>query len=103
MATERKSCTEGFKREAVRLMESSGKPVAQLARDPGIHDNNLYRWRGVYGRPSQADTSSSVATAARWRLKPTLYPERVSYPPPNWVKTTAAIVMPSGEASAYNL
>ncbi len=45
MATERKSYTEEFKREAVRLMESSGKPVAQLARDLGINDNNLYRWR----------------------------------------------------------
>ena len=45
MAKERKSYTEEFKREAVRLMESSGRPVAQLARDLGINDNNLYRWR----------------------------------------------------------
>lgn len=43
MATERKSYTEEFKREAVRLMESSGKPVAQLARDLGINDNNRQR------------------------------------------------------------
>ena len=60
MATERKSYTEEFKREAVRLMESSGKPVAQLARDLGINDNNLYRWRGVYGSPSQERTRGSV-------------------------------------------
>jgi transposase-like protein len=32
-----------FNREAVRLMETSGKPVAQFARDLGTNDNNLYR------------------------------------------------------------
>ena len=61
MATDRRSYTEAFKREAVRLMESSGKPVAQLARDLGINDNNLYRWRGLYGSPSQANPNGSVA------------------------------------------
>lgn len=49
MSTNRKSYQEEFKREAVRLMESSGKPVAQLARDLGVNDNNLYRWRSQYG------------------------------------------------------
>jgi transposase len=45
-------------------MESSGKPVAQLARDLGVNDNNLYRWRGVYGSPSQGKTNDSVAEMA---------------------------------------
>lgn len=60
MTTERKSYTEEFKREAVRLMESSGKPVAQLARDLGINDNNLYRWRGQYGQQIQTKPNGSV-------------------------------------------
>ena len=60
MATDRKSYTEEFKREAVRLMETSGKPIAQLARDLGVNDNNLYRWRGLYGSPSPASSNSSV-------------------------------------------
>jgi transposase len=60
MATERRQYTDEFKREAVRLMESSGKPVVQLARDLGINDNNLYRWRGVYGSQSQVNTPGSV-------------------------------------------
>lgn len=64
MATERKSYTEEFKREAVRLMESSGKPVAQLARDLGINDNNLYRWREVYGGQAQTSASGSVVEMA---------------------------------------
>lgn len=48
MRNERKRYTEDFKREAVRLMESSGKAIAEIARDLGINDNNLYRWRGQY-------------------------------------------------------
>jgi transposase len=43
MTIERRKYTEEFKREAVRLMEISGKPVAQLTRDLGINGNNLYR------------------------------------------------------------
>ena len=61
MATDRRRYTEEFKREAVRLMETSGKPVVQLARDLGISANNLYRWRGLYGSRSQANTNGSVA------------------------------------------
>jgi transposase len=40
-------------------METSGKPVAQLARDLGVNDNNLYRWRGVYGSQSPVNTNGS--------------------------------------------
>ena len=60
MTTERRSYTEEFKREAVWLMETSGRPIAQLARDLGINDNNLYRWRGLYGNPRPATASGSV-------------------------------------------
>ena len=64
MATERKSYTEEFKREAVRLMETSGKPIAELARDLGINDNNLYRWRGRYGRQQQRSADDNPASVA---------------------------------------
>jgi transposase len=60
MTTDRRSYTEEFKREAVRLMEGSGKSVAQLARDLGINDNNLYRWCGLYGSQSQESTTGGV-------------------------------------------
>jgi transposase len=60
MTTDRRTYTEEFKREAVRLMETSGKPIAELARDLGINDNNLYRWRGLYGSQTQANTNGSV-------------------------------------------
>ena len=41
----RLSYTETFKEEAVRLVRESGHPVAQVARDLGIADHLLYRWR----------------------------------------------------------
>jgi transposase len=61
MTIERRKYTEEFKREAVRLMETSGKAIAELARDLGINDNNLYRWRGLYGRQMQVRANGSVA------------------------------------------
>lgn len=60
MAVERRKFTEEFKREAIQLMETSGKSIAEIARDLGINDNNLYRWRGLYGNQSQANTNGSV-------------------------------------------
>lgn len=65
MATKRSNYTEEFKREAVRLMESSGKPIAELGRDLGINDNNLYRWRGLYGcQPQNGSNGSGVEMEA---------------------------------------
>src|SRR5215469_6476938 len=34
-----------FKLEAVRLSETSGKSMAQIARELGLADGVLYRWR----------------------------------------------------------
>lgn len=64
MVAERRKYTEEFKREAVRLMETSGKPIAELARDLGINDNNLYRWRGLYGSQALDNPNGSVAEMA---------------------------------------
>ena len=43
--TTRRQFTDVFKFEAVRLSRESGRPVAQVARELGISDNVLYRWR----------------------------------------------------------
>ena len=45
MTRTRRSYTEAFKEEAVRLVRESEQPVAQVARDLGIADYLLYRWR----------------------------------------------------------
>ena len=43
--TTRRQFTDAFKSEAVRLTRESGRPVAQVARELGISDTVLYRWR----------------------------------------------------------
>ena len=43
--TTRRQFTDAFKSKAVRLTRESGRPVAQVARELGISDNVLYRWR----------------------------------------------------------
>ncbi len=47
--------TRDFKLEAVRLSESSEKTVAQIARDLGLPERVLYRWRrALREQPEQA-------------------------------------------------
>ncbi|HUC97998.1 MAG TPA: transposase [Candidatus Polarisedimenticolaceae bacterium] len=42
---ERKRFTSEFKREAVRLMDSSEKPSSEIARQLGVRRNQLYKWK----------------------------------------------------------
>jgi transposase len=51
--------TEEFKRDAVRLVETSGKPKTQIARDLGISDSALYRWLKEYGSDPTLGTSAN--------------------------------------------
>ena len=37
--------TKEFQEEAVRLAETSGKPIAQIARELGISDSVIHGWR----------------------------------------------------------
>jgi len=44
-----------FKREAVRLITSGGRKVSEVARNLGIRDNLLHRWkRQLFDDPTQA-------------------------------------------------
>jgi transposase-like protein len=46
MATKiRRSFTDEFKREAVSLLTSSGRPLTQVARELGIQPSMLRHWR----------------------------------------------------------
>lgn len=51
-----KTYTEEFKQDAVRLVETSGKPKTQIARELGVSESALYRWLKRYGQ-RQDDTS----------------------------------------------
>lgn len=41
----RQTFSKAFKAEAVRLLEQSGKPAADLARELGVRRNQLYKWQ----------------------------------------------------------
>ncbi len=52
MGEKRRQYTREFKIEAVRLMEESGRSKAQIARELGIHESLLKRWKAqLEGRP----------------------------------------------------
>ena len=57
----RRQFTDAFKSEAVRLTRESGRPVAQVARELGIGDSLLYRWRSEQQQvESQGRTRQAV-------------------------------------------
>lgn len=50
----RRSYDRAFKVEAVRLSREPGRTVAGTARDLGINENMLYRWRSEFGQDSKS-------------------------------------------------
>lgn len=61
-----KQYTKEFKLEAIRLADESDKPVAQIARELGIRQNQIYKWKKAFeasgdkafqgsGRPAGSD------------------------------------------------
>jgi len=49
MGTGRRQFTDEFKREAVALLASSGRPLTQIAAELGIAPSMLRNWRGRSG------------------------------------------------------
>ncbi len=45
MAKVQKVYTREFKEEAVRLAQTSGKSIVQVARELGISDTSIHQWR----------------------------------------------------------
>ena len=48
MGSYRKKYDEDFKKNAVKLSYASPKPVREIAKDLGVHENILYNWRRKY-------------------------------------------------------
>jgi transposase len=48
--TKRKIFSAEFKREAVRLLETSKKQPSDLARELGVRRNHLYKWKDQLSR-----------------------------------------------------
>ena len=45
MAKVQKIYAREFKEETVRLVQTNGKPIAQIARELGISDSAIHAWR----------------------------------------------------------
>lgn len=58
----RRRYTGEFKAEAVRLVRDSAQPVAHVARNLGIADHLLYRWRA---EQQQADNQGHTHQSTR--------------------------------------
>lgn len=67
--TARRSFTDEFKREAVSLLASSGRPLTQVAMELGIQPSMLRSWRGkengnVPGVSGASASPPAMATSA---------------------------------------
>ena len=58
MKGKRRRFTAEFKEEAVRLVARGGRPLAQVARELGVHENVLRKWRMAAKTGSRDGTST---------------------------------------------
>ena len=67
MGTARRQFTEEFKREAVGLLASSGRPLSQIAQELGIASSRLRAWRnrkrGAGGIAAAPNTQAVIPPA----------------------------------------
>ena len=64
MATTRRSFTDEFKREAVSLLASSGRPLTRVATELGIQPSMLRTWRGAANGTAKPAAAPGVPSAA---------------------------------------
>ncbi len=63
MAEKRRKFSSQYKAEAVQMVIDSGKPVAVVARELGIHDGTLGNWVGAW-RASNPDEKTMTPVEA---------------------------------------
>ncbi|HEX2027146.1 MAG TPA: transposase [Nitriliruptorales bacterium] len=91
----RRKFTDEFKRDAVELVRSTGKPIAEVARDLGIYDSTLGNWvkqdridRGEREGLSSQDRArlrELEAENAKLRMERDLLKRTIAF----WVKDTS--------------
>ena len=57
---ERQAYDESFKREAVTVLTTSKKTMAQVARELGVHENNLRNWSEKYGKHESTEGGKTI-------------------------------------------
>jgi transposase len=65
MGKVRRRFEEEFKREAVRFLEETGRPLREVAQELQVSEGALWRWRKHYGTGQQAMLSPSEAAELR--------------------------------------
>ena len=68
MAETRRKFEQDFKEGAVRLVRETGKPIAQVARDLGIHDGTLGNWVNADRHRRGEDGSGGLGEEERGEL-----------------------------------
>lgn len=69
VSVKRRRFDEKYKREAVRLLQSSGRPLNELARELGVAPASLFRWRAAYGRQEAGKQPEGLAEDERAELE----------------------------------
>lgn len=59
------SYSEEFRRDAVELLQSSGRPIKQVARELGVNPNSLRTWRNRILGQSGGPGTGAVGDGAR--------------------------------------
>jgi transposase len=67
MGRARRKFDEQYKREAVRFLEETGRPLSEVAKELGVSDGVLWRWRKKYGTGAGPDQPLSPSEAAELR------------------------------------
>ena len=60
MTGKRRRFTAEFKEEAVRLVLNSGRPLAHVARELGVHENTLQNWKRVVASVGEKAAEGSM-------------------------------------------
>jgi transposase len=91
----RRQFTEEFKRDAVDLVRSTGRPIAEVARELGVYDSTLGNWvrqDRIDGGEAEGLTSEEHARLrqleadnARLRMERDLLKRTVAF----WVRETS--------------
>jgi transposase-like protein len=68
MPEHRRQFRAQFKAEAVQMVIESGRPIARVARDLGIHDGTLGNWVNAWRR-EHPEPEASVGRTERIRVK----------------------------------
>jgi transposase-like protein len=68
MAEHRRKFSPQFKAEAVQMVIETGKPIAEVARDLGIHDGTLGNWVNAWRR-DHPEPDQALSPVERARVK----------------------------------